>query len=121
MTTRIRLVAEFTIADGKTEEFRKLAAEAIEITQAYDQGALGYEFFFNKDGTKCRAIEQYKDSAATLVHFGIVSEVFASMMEIAQMTQGELYGEPSPELVEACAMFGTKVYRYWSGFVCDGS
>ena len=117
MTTPIRLVAEFTIADGKTEEFRKLVAEAIEITRAHDQGALGYEFFFDNDGTKCRAIEQYKDSAATLAHLKIVSEVFARMMEIAQMTQGELYGEPSPELVEACAMFGTKIYRYWNGFI----
>ena len=78
---------------------------------------MGYEFYFNEDESQCYAIEPYPDSETTLAHFRNLSQVFAKMMDVAHITRGELYGDPSPERVRACAPFGTEVYRYWGGFV----
>ena len=42
-------IAYFDIHDGKAEEFKKLAAECVEIVKAQEPGTLFYEWFLDED------------------------------------------------------------------------
>ena len=56
------------IHDGKLEEFKRLAAQCVEIVRTKDTGTLEYDLFLNADGTECFVHERFRDSAAGLEH-----------------------------------------------------
>ena len=116
MTSSIRFIIEFTIAEGKLDELKKLQTTAIETTKGKDSGALSYEFFFNDDESKLYALEWYKDSEAVLSHLEIVGEILNQLLAVSQPTRFEVFGSPSDELVEALAPFSPKVLNHWGGF-----
>jgi quinol monooxygenase YgiN len=43
--------ARQVIHDGKLEEFKRLAAQCVEIVRTGDTGTLEYQLFLNADGT----------------------------------------------------------------------
>ena len=116
MNTEIRLVAEFTIAEGKTDAFKELIKTAIEKVRSNEPDTLTYEFYFSDDETKCYALELYRDSQAVLTHMEDVSELLQKILAIAQLTSLEIYGDATAELKEALASFGSKFFTHWSGF-----
>jgi quinol monooxygenase YgiN len=82
---------------GGLEEFKRLAAQAMEIVRDKDTGTLQFEISFNDDQSECVVLERYRDSRALIEHaehFGDVSEAIMRTGSFA----GELIGEPSAEL-----------------------
>ena len=90
-------IARFKFHEGKLEEFKRLAAEAMEIVQTKDTGTLQYDVYFNDDQSECIVIERYKDSEAAIEHSEHVAEIAGAIMATGTLT-GELLGEPSAEL-----------------------
>jgi len=116
MTSYIRTNAELSIAEGKIDEFKKMAAEMIKKVEANEPGMLSYEWFLSDDESKCYLIEIYKDSEAVMAHFGNIGEMMGPFMEIAQITRIELYGNPSDEVRQAVAPMEPKISEPWNGF-----
>jgi quinol monooxygenase YgiN len=116
MMTQICLVVEFSIADGKVETFKKLLRKAIDVTRQKDLGALNYQFYFNKDATKCYSIEWYQDSDAVLRHLDSVAEVAGSLFEVCATTRFEIFGNPSTILLDAFKASSPNTYTPWDGF-----
>jgi quinol monooxygenase YgiN len=78
-------------------EFKRLAAQALEIVRNQDTGTLQFEISFNDDQSECIVRERYRDSQALIEHaehFGDLSEAIIRTGSFA----GELIGEPSAEL-----------------------
>jgi quinol monooxygenase YgiN len=58
-------IARFKFHEGKLEEFKRLAAQCMEIVRTKDTGTLQYDVYFNDDQSECIVHERYRDSEAT--------------------------------------------------------
>jgi quinol monooxygenase YgiN len=95
-------VARFKFHKGKLEEFKRLAAQCMEIVRTKDTGTLQYEIYFNGDQSECVVLERYRDSEALIehaVHLGDLNEAILA----TGFVSGELLGEPSAELTTMMA------------------
>ena len=90
-------IARFEFHDGQLEEFKRLAAQCMEIVRTKDTGTLQYDTYFNDDESECIVLERFRDSQALIEH----GEHLAHLMEAIIATgdvHGELLGDPSAEL-----------------------
>jgi quinol monooxygenase YgiN len=101
--------ARQVIHEGKLEEFKRLAAQCLEILRTRDTGTLEYELFLNADGTECFVHERYRDSAAGLEHMANIAPMMTPRSEVCTTT-GEVCGTPSAELREALEDAGVRIY-----------
>jgi quinol monooxygenase YgiN len=117
---QIELTVEFTIEDGKLEEFEKLVQELVNAVRDSEQGTMRYQWYLSdKDKTKCVVSELYKDSDAALAHIngkGVESILVPKIFPIAKMTRFEVYGNPSKELQEELAKLDSNNYNHLTGF-----
>ena len=102
-TSRIR------IHDGKLEEYKRLAAQCVEIVRTKDTGTLEYDQFLNADGTEGFVHERFRDSAAGLEHMANIGPMMKPLSEVCTTT-GEVCGTPSPELRKALEAAGVTIY-----------
>jgi quinol monooxygenase YgiN len=90
-------IARFKFHGGKLEEFKRLAAQCMEIVRTKDTGTLQYDIYFNDDQSECIVHERYRDSEALIehaAHLGDLSEAIVAM----GLVSAALLGEPSAEL-----------------------
>jgi hypothetical protein len=50
---QIEFRAEFTIEEGKIEEYRKLVQHMSRMVEANEPDTINYQFYLNRDETKC--------------------------------------------------------------------
>ena len=87
------------INDGKLEEYKRLAAQCVEIVRTKDTGTLEYDLFLNADGTEVFVHERFRDSAAGLEHMANISVMMKPLSEICTIT-GEVCG-PHPRTTKS--------------------
>jgi hypothetical protein len=75
---------------------------------------LQYDWFFNEDQTECVVRERYRDSEAVLQHIANLGETMGALLETCDLSI-EVFGDPSPELVEATKALPTQVYSFFQG------
>ena len=117
MSSEVWLIAEFTIKDEKIDAFKDVANMFISTVQANEPDALTYQFYFNHNQTKCLVLEQYRDSQAVLTHLKNIGALALKLIETAELTRGEIYGNASTALKLAATPFGAKFFDHWGGFV----
>lgn len=108
-STEIHGTSRITIHDGGLDEFRRLAAQCVEIVRTQDTGTLEYEHFLSADGSECFVHERYRDSAAGLEHMANIGPMFEPLSKVCTMT-GEVCGDPEPELRAALEAAGVTIY-----------
>lgn len=96
-TTELLGIARFKIHAGKLEEFKRLSSECMKIARAKDTGTLQYDIYVNEERSEAVVIERYKDSQALMEHMANNSHV-AKDIFLTGTVEGELLGNPSPEL-----------------------
>ena len=102
-------IARFEFGDGQLEEFKRLAAQGMEIVRNKDTGTVQFEIAFNDDQSECIILERYRDSQALIEH----SEHFGDLGQAlfrAGWVSGELIGEPSAELKAMMASSGIRIF-----------
>jgi quinol monooxygenase YgiN len=99
-------IGRFKFDEGELEEFKRLAAQCMEIVRAKDTGTLQYAIFFNDDQSECIVLERYRDSEALIEHAAHLGEaIFAT-----GWVSGELIGQPSAELKAMMAGSGVRLF-----------
>jgi quinol monooxygenase YgiN len=94
----IQVNAKFTnITSANLAEFKKVAAEALEITKG-EQGVLQYDWFLNDDETVCVVLETYQDPHALLAHITNTDKVFAKLIELGGACELQMFGNPPTHL-----------------------
>jgi quinol monooxygenase YgiN len=111
---KIRIVANVNIHDGKLDEFKQLASDAIEMTKQKEPGTLQYEWFFNHDETKCVVLEEFETSATFLIHATNMKQLLSEHPISSDMTI-EIFGNPSPELADMLHKSSRTVYGFFGG------
>jgi quinol monooxygenase YgiN len=110
---QIQVNARFpSIPANNVAEFKRLAAQALEIARA-EAGTLQYAWFLSDDETVCVVRETFEDSAALLTHVANLGDTFGRVLEVGGGCTFELLGDPSPELVEATTGLDLSIFRYF--------
>src|SRR6267378_5806076 len=89
-------IARFKFHEGKLEEFKRLAAQCMEIVRTKDTGTLQYEIYFNDDQSECIVQERYRDSEALVAHAAHLGDLSKAIVATG-FVAGELLGERSAE------------------------
>ena len=90
-------IARFELHDDKLEQFKRLAAQCMEIVRTKDTGTLQYDIYFNDDQSECIVLERYRDSEALIEHAANLGELGAAIPATG-LVSSELLGEPGAEL-----------------------
>jgi quinol monooxygenase YgiN len=90
-------IARFKFDEGKLEEFKRLAAQCMEIVRTQDTGTLQYDIYFNDDQSECIVHERYRNSEALIEHAAHLGDLSEAVVATG-FVFGVLLGEPSAEL-----------------------
>jgi quinol monooxygenase YgiN len=90
-------IARIKFHEGKLEEFKRVAAQCMEIVRTNDTGTLQYEIYFNDDQSECIVLERYRDSEALIEHAAHLGDLNEAIVATG-LVSGELLGEPTAEL-----------------------
>jgi quinol monooxygenase YgiN len=95
--SEIQGVGRIKFHDGRLEEFKRLAAQCMDIVRAKDTGTLQYEIYFNDDQSECIVLERYRDPEALMEHAANLGELGQAILATG-LASSDLLGEPSGEL-----------------------
>lgn len=115
---QIHFRAEFTIEEGKIEEYKKLVKEMSRVVEANEPDTIDYQFFLNRAETKCIVHETYTNSEAVLAHnAGVASQtILPKIFSVSRISRFDVYGNPSEELQKVLTSFGPPTYNLFAGF-----
>ena len=102
-------IARFEFRDGQLEEFKRLAAQGMEIVRNKDTGTVQFEISFNDDQSECIVLERYRDSQALIEHAEHFGDLGQALVQTGWVA-GELVGEPSGELKAMMASSGIRLF-----------
>jgi quinol monooxygenase YgiN len=116
-TTRIRLVLDLEIYDGKFAEFEAIAKQMVAESEQ-EPGTLGYHFVLSADRKRCRLVEGYADQAAITAHFEgpALHQHIQQVLQVALSIRMEIYGDPGPKVAALAAAFAVEIFNSWEGF-----
>ncbi len=116
-TTRIRVVVDLDIYDGKLAELEAIAKQMVAESQQ-EPGTIGFQFLLSADRTRCRLVEGYADQAAIAAHFGApaVHLHIQQIIQVALPARMEIYGDPGPMVAGMAADFAVEIFTAWEGF-----
>ena len=89
--------ARFKFHEGKLEEFKRLAAQCMEIVRTKDTGTLQYDIYLSDDHSECIVHERYRDSEALIEHAAHLGDPTEAIFATGSVSSA-LLGEPSAEL-----------------------
>ena len=118
---QIHFRAEFTIQEGKIEEYKKLIQDMSRAVEANELDTINYQFYFNRDDeTKCIVYETYANSEAVFAHINSVASqtILPKIFNVSRISIFEVYGNPSEELqkVLLTSSFNPQTYNLFTGF-----
>jgi quinol monooxygenase YgiN len=117
--SRYRAVAKFRIQPGKTEEFRRIAAESVAIVRAKDPGTPEYEWFMNEAGTECIVVETYEGDEALQAHGRNVGHLVGKLLQISQVSV-DMLCTPTPAIREQLKRMPMTLYTPFAGVQHSG-
>jgi quinol monooxygenase YgiN len=89
------------------------------VVEANEPDTLGYQFYLNRDETKCIVYETYADSEAVFAHInGVASKtILPKIFNVSRISKFEVYGNPSEELQKVLtSSFSPQTYSLFAGF-----
>ena len=115
---QIHFRAEFTIEEGKIEEYKKLVQDMSRVVEANEPDTINYQFYLNRDETKCIVYETYSNSEAVFAHMnGVASQtILPKIFNVARISRFDVYGNPSEELQKTLASFSPQTFNLFAGF-----
>jgi quinol monooxygenase YgiN len=119
MTNQIQYTGEATIAEGKTEEFKKIIPLLIEAVQKNEPGVNAFQVYLNADETKAYLIGWFKNSEAVLAHFATGGSLLpgSGFQAIITFTRLEVFGNLTKEAADAVLAIGATIFKYQDGFI----
>lgn len=110
--------AEFSIQEGKIEEYKKLVQEMSREVETNEPDTINYQFYLNRDETKCIVYETYTNSEAVFAHNnGVASQtILPKIFNVSKISKFEVYGNPSEELQKVLTSFSPQTYNLFTGF-----
>ena len=114
--SKVSYIIEFTIADGKVEEFKKMGSGFAAEVKAGEPGTLGYQCYLGEDPSRAILQETFASSEALLTHLGNVGPSLPPLLAIAPITRLEVIGSVSSDARAALDGLGAVYFPHMAGF-----
>ena len=114
--SRISYVLEFSIKDGKVDQFKTKAEGYIAAVRENEPDTLVYQWYLSEDGTRCLVYETFTSSEGLLTHLENVGPSLPELLEIAPITRLEVFGSASDAARNALAGLGAVHFPSLGGF-----
>ena len=116
--SQMHIRAEFVIVEGKIEEYKKLVQDMSRVVETNEPGTINYQFYLNRDETKCMVHETYASSEAAIVHNNCFASrtILPKILGVSRINTIDVYGNPSEELQKALTSFSPQIYNLFTGF-----
>lgn len=89
------------IVSGKLEDAKAAFKELAAFVEANEPRTISYNVFFNATETVVTVVQVHPDSASMELHVKVGADLFKRFAGLLTMRTMEIYGEQSPELLEA--------------------
>jgi hypothetical protein len=88
------------------------------MVEANEPDTINYQFYLNKDETKCIVFETYINSEAALAHNNSVASqtILPRIFNLAKLSRFDVYGTPSEELQKLLANLRAETFNLFAGF-----
>lgn len=114
--SEISYVIEFSIADGKLEDFKQKATGYVDGVKANEPETYVYQWYLAEDGKHCLLHEKFGSSEALLTHLGNVGPSLPDLLAIAPITRLEVFGTASDAARDALKDLGATHFPHLAGF-----
>jgi quinol monooxygenase YgiN len=112
---KLQVCAKFpNVAPDKLDGFKNVVAQLVERAKG-EADTLEYDFFLSADQTVCIVREAYANSEAVMAHSANMGDLLPRLFELGGSFEAEVFGNPSPALLEALAAFNPTIYSYLQG------
>jgi len=115
---QIHFRAEFIIEEGKIEAYKKLVQDMSRVVKANEPDTINYQFYINREETRCIVLETYANSEAALAHnVGVASQtILPKIFSVSRISRFDVYGNPSEQLQKVLTSLGPQTYNLFTGF-----
>ena len=116
---RVIFVGTYRVRGGQAQAWIDANRDMTEFVQANEPRVLSFDTFLSSDGSEATTIHVHVDSASLERHLRLAAERIAGSAQTVEVLRIDLYGDPSPELVDRLrAMSSWPVYvkRHAGGF-----
>ena len=117
MTKQVQYTSEFTIADGKIDEFKRIMHSIIGSVERNEHDVNGYQVYVSAEGNRAFIVEWFKNAEAILIHLANVGPLFPELLAIAPIVRLEVFGNLTKEAEDALRSIGAKIFNYHEGFI----
>jgi hypothetical protein len=117
MTKQVQYTSEFTIVEGKIEEFKRIMHSIIESVEKNEHDMNAYQVYLNAEENKAFIVEWFKNSEAILLHLANVGPIFPGLLAIAPVMRLEVFGNVTKEAEDALRSIGAQIFKYHEGFI----
>jgi len=92
--------------------------ETSRFVEGNEPDTISYQFYLNKDQTKCLVHETFTSSEAALVHINSVESqtILLKILNVSRMNKLDVYGNPSEGLRKVLASHSPQTYNSFAGF-----
>lgn len=111
----VKFTVELVVQTHQLADFKRLAREMNAIVQKDEPRTLQCQWFFHEGENKWYLSEMFPDSDAFLQHLEDVTPQLGQLLEIAEVSRFEVFGDLSLAARATIASFGVKYFSFWEG------
>jgi len=109
----VKFTIELTVLHSQLNTFKTLAREMNAIVKKDEPHTLNCQWFFHEGDDKWYLTEVFADSDAFLKHLEDTGPKLEAILEIAEVSRFEVFGELSHAAKSVIASFGVKYFTLW--------
>jgi quinol monooxygenase YgiN len=116
---QIHFFVECTISEGNLDNFKDIARKISTLIQDNEPNTKTYQWYLNREGTKCIIHEVYPDSEVMLAHGRVKDfrKMLSQMVKIAPITSFYVLGDLTEEAKKVMTgSSGDNIYSSFTGF-----
>lgn len=115
----VMFVGHYKIPVGRIEEWRATSQSMTAFIEANLPDVFSFDAYLGADGTEGTSIHLHRDAESFERYLAALATMIGKGMQIVEVTGIDLYGAPSPEIVERLRQMGAfpvHVHSHESGF-----
>ena len=111
----VKFTIELTVVHSQVDTFKRLAREMNAIVRNNEPETIQCQWFFHEGDDKWYLTEMFANSDAFLKHLEDTGTKLEEILEIAEVSRFEVFGELSHAAKSVIASFGVKYFTLWEG------
>ena len=111
----VKFTIELTVEPSQLDTFKRLAKEMNSIVRCNEPQTIQCQWYFHEGDNKWYLTETFANSEAFLTHLQDAGPKLEEILEIAEVSRFEVFGELSHAAKSVIATFGVKYFTFWDG------